>query len=214
MPDSTTLIPIDPAPQTPETPAPAKPKRKRGAPKGNKNALKHGLYCSGDYLYNLNPLEQAELQDTKSVIEHFKGYIEHLYKVGIKTKDLTEVNITMRSYSAAVVALTRILQNQEQQRRVWLSGRYYDRKATNPHTALVKGLINDLKGIIDLDSLSHEIEEADNDYALDHQPAPVTQKDNDDDNDDDDDDDDDFLFNDGSDLDDDDPYDLGDEDED
>jgi hypothetical protein len=38
-------------------------KRKPGAPKGNTNALKHGLYVHHKRIRNTNPIEKAALYD-------------------------------------------------------------------------------------------------------------------------------------------------------
>ena len=87
--------------------------RKRGAQPGNLNALKHGLYVNHGNVINLTPVERAQLCDLKDLITHFKQYMEHLYTVGMQSKDLAEINETLRSMSIASMALTRLINVQE-----------------------------------------------------------------------------------------------------
>ena len=159
--DSLTLIPIDPADQTPGEPLPDA-KRKRGAQPGNKNALKHGLYLQGNFLCNLTPYERARLSDTRDIVAHFKAYMEHLYNLGINSKDLEEVNITIRSYSAAAVALTRLLQSQQDHASVLLPSTYRTRGKHNATAhSFIRGAVNDLKHIVDLHELEGELDDID-----------------------------------------------------
>jgi hypothetical protein len=87
--------------------------RKKGGQPGNHNAIKHGLYIRQGYLSNLSPVDRAQLCDCKDIITHFKEYMEHLFTIGLQSKDLTEVNETLRSKSIASMALTRLIHTQE-----------------------------------------------------------------------------------------------------
>lgn len=87
--------------------------RKKGGQPGNQNALKHGLYIREGYLSNLSPVDRANLCNCKDIIEHFKQYMEHLFAIGLQSKDLAEVNETLRSMSIASMALTRLIHTQE-----------------------------------------------------------------------------------------------------
>lgn len=161
MPEDPILIPIHPADQTPEEP-PAALKRKRGGQPGNKNALKHGLYIQGNFLYNLTPYERASLSDTRDIIEHFKTYMEHLYSLGIHSKDLEMVNITIRSYAAAAVALTRLLQSSHEHSSVLLPSSYRTRGNHNVTAqSFIRGAVNDLKHIVDLHELEGDLDDLD-----------------------------------------------------
>ena len=84
-------------------------KRKRGAQPGNLNALKHGLYLEGNRIRNTTPIERAQLFDICDIINYIKAYIEHTYHTGLATRDLAEINETMRSLSLAGMALTRLI---------------------------------------------------------------------------------------------------------
>lgn len=88
---------------------PSIPKRSPGAPKGNLNALKHGLYVNGCSVSNTTPFERAELSDLKKLIEYVKNYITKAYENGLTLKSTEEINHTLRDISLASIALTRLL---------------------------------------------------------------------------------------------------------
>jgi len=88
---------------------PSIPKRSPGAPKGNLNALKHGLYVNGCSVSNTTPFERAELSDLKKLIEYVKNYITKAYENGMTLKSTDEINHTLRDISLASIALTRLL---------------------------------------------------------------------------------------------------------
>ena len=92
---------------TDQTPQPEK--RKRGAPKGNLNALKHGLYVEYGTIRNTTPIERTQLTDCVSLIAYMKHYIKVTYQKGLKANSINEVNETMRTMSMAVMALSRII---------------------------------------------------------------------------------------------------------
>ena len=96
----------------PDEPAEKTQKRIRGGQPGNLNALKHGLYIQKGTVYNLTPVERASLCDFNDLIIHYKKYMEHLFELGIKSKDLAEVNVTLRSLALAGMALTRLVHTQ------------------------------------------------------------------------------------------------------
>lgn len=84
-------------------------KRGRGAPKGNHNAVKHGLYISGRTIRNITPLERAQAMDFLEIINNFKDYMNATYQSGLKAKSIEEVNATMQTLSVAVMALNRLI---------------------------------------------------------------------------------------------------------
>lgn len=90
-----------------ETPSPVK--KKPGAPKGNVNAVKHGLYLNGTHVSNTTPMERAKLSDLNQLIEHVKIYIEKVYENGLTLKTTEEMNDTLKKISSASIALTRLL---------------------------------------------------------------------------------------------------------
>lgn len=84
-------------------------KPRRGAPKGNRNAVKHGLYISGRSIRNITPLERAQAMDFLEIINNFKDYMNATYQSGLKAKSIEEVNATMQTLSVAVMALNRLI---------------------------------------------------------------------------------------------------------
>jgi hypothetical protein len=82
-------------------------KRRPGAPKGNLNALKHGLYIENYSVRNTTPIERAQLMDFNGIITNFKHYMDLTYEQGLKAKTLAEYNETMRCLSIALLALSR-----------------------------------------------------------------------------------------------------------
>lgn len=90
------------------------PKRRRGGQPGNLNGLKHGLYLEGARIRNTTPLERAELFDIANMINYIKDFMQHTYESGLLTKDLAEINETMRSLSLAGMSLTRLIAMHDQ----------------------------------------------------------------------------------------------------
>ena len=85
------------------------PKRGPGAPKGNLNALKHGIYVNGCHVSNTTPFERAELSDLKTLIVFIRNYITKAYENGLTLKNTEEINHTLRDMSLAAIALTRLI---------------------------------------------------------------------------------------------------------
>ena len=88
--------------------------KKQGAQPGNTNALKHGLYIQHARVKNTTPIEKASLYDLSAHIGYLKDYMRHLYEVGITSKDLHEINETMRSLALAALGLGRLVHVHEQ----------------------------------------------------------------------------------------------------
>lgn len=103
---------IIPSPQ-PETPAEPK---KRGAPFGNKNAYKHGIYVHRSHIWNTTPLECVELFDVKEQILALKQFILTTYAAVKDTKDPAECNIALRTLSLAGLSLSRLIHTHDQNR--------------------------------------------------------------------------------------------------
>jgi len=95
--------------ETGENKQSGKNKRKRGAQKGNTNALKHGLYVHHMRIRNTTPIEKAALYDLTDHIQHLKEYLLRLYEIGMKSTDLEEINNTTRSLAVGYIALGRLI---------------------------------------------------------------------------------------------------------
>jgi hypothetical protein len=135
----------DPAPST-------NPKRRPGAPLGNTNALKHGLYREGNRIRNTTPIERAGLFDIADLIDYIKEYMKHTYDAGLNTKDLAEINETMRSLSLAGLSLTRLIAMHDQHISSPLPGNI----PLNEHSNILKVVAyykKKLNGIVDLSDL-------------------------------------------------------------
>lgn len=98
---------------SPASPQPQPEKRGRGAPQGNRNAVKHGLYISGRTIRNITPLERAQVLDFYELIQNFKEYMNTTYQNGLKAKSIEEVNASMQTLSVAVMALHRLIHLQQ-----------------------------------------------------------------------------------------------------
>jgi hypothetical protein len=102
-----------PSPAKEPRESPPSLKKKPGAPKGNLNALKHGIYISGQSIKNTTPMERAKLGDLHGLIEHVKTYIEKVYENGLTLKTTEEMNDTLKKITSASIALTRLLHTQD-----------------------------------------------------------------------------------------------------
>ena len=84
-------------------------KKKRGAPFGNTNALKHGLYVHHRQIRNTSPIEKAALYDLTDHINSLKVYLQHLFELGSKATELEVANDTLRALAVGCNALTRLI---------------------------------------------------------------------------------------------------------
>ncbi len=91
-----------------DPPEVATSERKRGGQPGNLNALKHGLYLDGRRIKNATPVELAQLYDVTDLINRIKQYMAYTYDYGMRSRDLREINETMRALSLAAMSLTRL----------------------------------------------------------------------------------------------------------
>jgi hypothetical protein len=91
-----------------------KPKRKRGAPPGNKNALKHGFYAAN---FNENDLDGPNsdidrgLQDEITML---RVYMRFVLSFGYQVKTVQEAMECLRTISLASTALARLIKIQKQ----------------------------------------------------------------------------------------------------
>jgi len=75
-----------PSPQPAELPAP----KKRGAPYGNHNAVKHGIYVHRSHVWNTTLLEMSELCDVKDQILALKEFMMTTFYLIRDSKDSKE----------------------------------------------------------------------------------------------------------------------------
>ncbi|KAF0109802.1 MAG: hypothetical protein FD147_2073 [Chloroflexi bacterium] len=107
---------------------PPSTKRKRGGQPGNINALKHGVYLDGFRLRNTNPIERAQLFDINECITSVKSYIKFTFEAGIQSKNMGEINDTMRSLSLAAMGLSRLINTHNEYITSPLPGDFKSRK--------------------------------------------------------------------------------------
>ena len=91
---------------------PSSTPRKRGAPPGNCNAVKHGFYSrkfkNSDLVRN-DQVKKIDLEDEITLI-HLN--IRHLLELGLNAKDLNEGIMILRVVSLGASALARLVRTQ------------------------------------------------------------------------------------------------------
>lgn len=92
------------------------PTRKRGAPRGNRNALKHGFYPRQFKKADLSDLDKANLSGLQDEITMLRLFIRRVLELGRDVEDLYEAQYLLRTVSLAVITLTRLIKTQH-----WLS---------------------------------------------------------------------------------------------
>mgnify|MGYP000923022931 CR=1 FL=1 len=162
MSDDPAVSPLEYLPLlVPNEPPEITQKRLRGGQPGNLNALKHGLYVRKTAIYNNTPIERAQLNDLNEVITHFKQYIEHLFQLGISSKDLQDVNFTLRSLSLASLALTRLVHTQEKHFSVNLDTGFRDPETnTSSIPRIYRSLLTNLADVMDVSDLEKDFDDA------------------------------------------------------
>jgi len=91
---------------------PEPPKRRRGAPHGNKNALKHGFYSRQFKKADLVDLESADFIGLKDEITMLRVYIRRVIDLGNDVNDLTQAISLLRVLCLASASLMRLLKTQ------------------------------------------------------------------------------------------------------
>lgn len=162
MSDDPAVSPLEYLPLlAPNEPPEITQKRLRGGQPGNLNALKHGLYVRNTAIYNNTPIERAQLNDLNEVITHFKQYIEHLFQLGIASKDLQDANITLRSLSLASMALTRLVHTQSKYYLVELDRGFRDPETdTSSIPRIYRSLLKNLSEVMDVSDLEKDFDDA------------------------------------------------------
>lgn len=86
------------------------PKRSRGAPKGNKNALRHGFYAKNLGLSSPSKFDEFEMRNLMGEAAMIKDYMYILYTCNLESRDSAVLAETLRALSLAGMALARLLQ--------------------------------------------------------------------------------------------------------
>ena len=142
----------------PDEPAEVTQKRIRGGQPGNHNALKHGLYVKGGWIKNTSAIELANLSDTNDIIIHYKQYMEHLFELGINSKDLNETNITLRSLALASEALTHLINSQIKNRAFMLADDEGGSKKNASFKDMYRGLLKSMSTYMDVSDLQASLD--------------------------------------------------------
>ena len=99
----------------PEPSSPPGPSvKKRGAPRGNTNALKHGFYSKVLQEQGPDGVSRSVVMDFRGEIVVIKDLIFRLYKQGFTSKDAEETASCLRAISWASLALCRLVQTQDE----------------------------------------------------------------------------------------------------
>jgi len=142
----------------PDEPAEVTQKRLRGGQPGNHNALKHGLYVKQGWIRNSTAIELADLSDFNDIIIHYKQYMEHLFELGINSKDLNETNITLRSLALASDALTHLVNTQIKNRAFVLADDEGGSKKNSSFKDMYRGLLKSMSAYMDVSDLEASLE--------------------------------------------------------
>ncbi len=104
MSDSTVIDPL-----TDPNASISQPKRSRGAPNGNKNALRHGFYARQLGTVSPAKLDEFELRNLMGEVSMIKDYMHILYNKNLESTDPIVLTETLRALSLAGMAVSRLL---------------------------------------------------------------------------------------------------------
>src|SRR5690606_8454514 len=90
-----------------------KSKRKRGAPAGNLNALKHGRYTREARTRKPAPIPRARFEDIDDHISHIRAFMRHIYDLGVDMQDLDQSLRLLNTYTLSAIALLRLINLRE-----------------------------------------------------------------------------------------------------
>ena len=90
-----------------------KPKRKRGAPPGNKNALKHGFYAQKDMQTGIDGLDGEASTGILDEINLIRDYMLFVLGFAYEVNSLAEALDCLRTFSLAASSLTRMIKVQK-----------------------------------------------------------------------------------------------------
>lgn len=81
----------------------------RGAPNGNKNAMRHGFYAKNLGLTSPAKLDEFELRNLMGEVAMLKDYMHILYTKNLDSSDPIVLTETLRALSLAGMAVSRLL---------------------------------------------------------------------------------------------------------
>jgi len=81
----------------------------RGAPNGNKNAMRHGFYAKNLGLTSPSKLDEFELRNLMGEVAMLKDYMHILYTKNLASDDPIVLTETLRALSLAGMAVSRLL---------------------------------------------------------------------------------------------------------
>jgi hypothetical protein len=87
-------------------------KPRRGAPRGNTNAVKHGLYSQQFRRSDIEALKNARTMDLADEINVVRVFIRRITELNGADTSLSEALETLRILSIACICLTRLINTQ------------------------------------------------------------------------------------------------------
>ncbi len=96
----------------PETAIPSPARRRRGAPIGNTNALKHGFYSRSFRDIDLHDLEKVHFSGLQDEITMLRVYIRRVTEMSDLILTFSDAVALLRVLSLASISLTRLLATQ------------------------------------------------------------------------------------------------------
>ncbi|MCJ7626317.1 MAG: hypothetical protein MUO76_22730 [Anaerolineaceae bacterium] len=86
--------------------------RRRGAPIGNTNAIKHGFYARKFKPTDLTGIDDFEFSGLDEEITMLRIYIRRVIEMGADVQDLPRAMALLRVFSLATISLTRLIRTQ------------------------------------------------------------------------------------------------------
>jgi hypothetical protein len=113
-PSQNSVTPLSPEsiPEPKNLPQSKQPRRKRGAPEGNNNALKHGFYARQLPVSQLSGLEQVKSTNLEDEIEVMRIFMRRVVELGSDTTDLEKSINLLRILTFASMGINRLVRTQ------------------------------------------------------------------------------------------------------
>ncbi len=92
---------------------PSQPAKRRGAPQGNTNALKHGFYSRQFKKRDVADLDASKFEGLKDEIVMLRVFIRHVADLGKDVDDLHEAVYLLRVLCLASSSLNRLIKTQQ-----------------------------------------------------------------------------------------------------
>ena len=87
-------------------------RRRRGAPRGNQNALKHGFYSQQFKPADLKDLEKCQNIDLSDEIAMLRVQLRRVIEASGQAQNLTEAAFTLRVLCLATLSINRLVRTQ------------------------------------------------------------------------------------------------------